>query len=69
MTADVFPQRHDPVKTFEKTFEWLDYMLDIVERLDKKILNELMNKQDTYAILDYIRGSCTDNVIMKPICK
>jgi xylose isomerase len=56
ITADVFPQRHDPVRIMEKTFEWMDYIFDISERIDDSLLFSMMDKKDTFAALDYVRS-------------
>jgi len=55
-TADVFPMRHDPVRIMTKTFEWMDYMLDIVEKIDEKKVFEMMNTHDAFDINDYVRS-------------
>lgn len=56
ITADVFPQRHDPIRIMEKTFEWMDYIYNIVDRIDEAKLFEMMNKKDAFDILDYVRS-------------
>ncbi len=57
ITADVFPQRHDPIRIMEKTFEWMDYLYDIVENIDEKKLFEMQsNNVDTFEIFDYVRS-------------
>jgi xylose isomerase len=56
ITADVFPQRHDPVRIMEKTFEWMDRMFDMVDSMDEKVLFEMMNNKDAFDILDYVRS-------------
>jgi xylose isomerase len=58
MTADVFPQRHDPIKIMEHTFKWMDYIIDIVDKIDDNILYDIMQNKDVFEILDYVR-SCT----------
>lgn len=55
-TADVFPNRNDPIRIFTKTFEWMDYMLDIVEKIDETKIVELQKAKDNFALLDYIRS-------------
>ena len=55
ITADVFPQRHDPVRIMEKTFEWLDFIFDTVERMDDETLFDMMNNRDAFDVLDYVR--------------
>lgn len=56
ITADVFPQRHDPMKIMEKTFEWMDYIFDIAEKIDEEKLRQLQKEVSTFEILDYIRS-------------
>ena len=56
ITADVFPQRHDPIRIMEKTFEWMDFIFDIVEKIDEKKIFELMETEDAFTILDYLRS-------------
>jgi len=56
ITADVFPQRHDPIRIMEKTFEWMDRLFDIVESIDEKVLFEMMNNKDAFDILEYVRS-------------
>lgn len=56
ITADVFPQRHDPIRIMEKTFEWMDFIFDVVEKIDEKKLFEMMETEDSFAILDYLRS-------------
>jgi len=55
MTADVFPQRHDPIKIMEKTFEWMDYMISITEKINEGKLFEMMHERDAFDVLDYIK--------------
>jgi xylose isomerase len=55
ITADVFPQRHDPIKIMEKTFEWMDFVFELASRIDEKTLRELQNENRTMDILDYIK--------------
>lgn len=56
ITADVFPQRHDPVKIMQKTFEWMDFIFDLADRIDEKKLYSMMDTNDGMDILDYVRG-------------
>lgn len=56
ITADVFPQRHDPIRIMEKTFEWMDYLFNIVDRMDEKLLFDMMNHKDAFDILEYVRS-------------
>jgi hypothetical protein len=39
-----------------KTFEWMDHMLDIVEKVDEKKLFEMMNTHDAFDIFDYVKS-------------
>lgn len=57
ITADVFPQRHDAVKTMEKTFEWMDYLFEIADRLDEDRVFAMMKTNDAFDILDYVRSA------------
>jgi xylose isomerase len=56
LTADVFPQRHDPIRIMEKTFEWMDYVFNIADAMDEKVLVEMMQTKDAFDILDYVRS-------------
>ncbi len=56
LTADVFPQRHDPIRIMEKTFEWMDVLLDAVDSIDDATVFEMMNDKDAFDILDYVRS-------------
>lgn len=57
ITADVFPQRHDPITIMEKTFEWMDYLFDIVEKIDEEKLFEMQqNNVSAFEIFDYVRS-------------
>jgi len=56
ITADVFPQRHDPIKIMEETFEWMDYIFSIADKIDKKEIFSLMDRKDPFAILKYVRS-------------
>lgn len=58
MTADVFPGRNDPVRTFERTFEWMDFICTLADRVDEKELFARMNTDDAFGMLDYVR-ECT----------
>lgn len=55
ITADVFPQRHDPVKIMQKTFEWMDFIFMLADRIDEEKLYQMMNTHDAMDILDYVR--------------
>ena len=55
-TADVFPNRNDPIKIFTKTFEWMDFMLDICEKLDEAKVEQLQREKDNFGLLDYVRS-------------
>ena len=56
MTADVFPGRNDPVRTFEKTFEWMDFIFELADLLDEEELFARMDRNDAMSMLDYVRG-------------
>lgn len=56
ITADVFPGRYDPRKIMEKTFEWMDYIFDIADRIDIVKLKEMQNNLQNFEILDYVRS-------------
>ena len=56
ITADVFPGRYDPQKIMEKTFEWMDYLFDIADRIDEKKLADMQQNLDNFGILDYVRS-------------
>ena len=58
ITADVFPQRHEAVRIMEKTFEWMEYMFSISERLsaDGKIFEMMNSGADAFETMDYVKG-------------
>lgn len=56
ITADVFPQRHDPIKIMEKTFEWMEFIFELSEKIDDKKLFEMMNNCDPFETFDYVRS-------------
>lgn len=56
ITADVFPQRHDPIKIMTKTFEWMDYIFDIANKIDESKLAKMQSDLETFEIMDYIRS-------------
>jgi xylose isomerase len=56
ITADVFPQRYNPKKIMEKTFEWMDFLFDVVEKIDESILSEMISNKESFEALDYIRS-------------
>lgn len=56
ITADVFPQRHDPVRIMEKTFEWMDYVFSIADKIDVVRLERMQKDLQTFEIMDYIRS-------------
>jgi xylose isomerase len=56
ITADVFPQRHDPIRIMERTFEWMDYIFDIVDAMDVDKVFEMMNHKDAFEMMEYVRG-------------
>ncbi|MBD3242946.1 MAG: TIM barrel protein [Chitinivibrionales bacterium] len=55
ITADVFPQRHDQIRVMEKTFEWMDYCIAKVDKLDEKQFVEMMRTKDAFDMLDAVR--------------
>lgn len=57
ITADVFPQRHDPVRIMEKTFEWMDYLFDITDAIeaDGDIFKMMNGGADAFEMMDYVR--------------
>jgi len=50
ITADVFPQRLDVVKTFSETFDWMDMLYTMVDRMDEKEVEDAINNKDVFAI-------------------
>lgn len=56
LTADVFPGRYDPIVIMEKTYEWMDYIFSISEKIDDARLKALQGKRDTFGILDYVKS-------------
>ena len=56
ITADVFPQRHDPVKIMTKTFEWMDFLFDLADRIDEREIFDRMRTGDAMDVLDYVRS-------------
>jgi len=58
ITADVFPQRHDSIRIMEKTFEWMDYMFSISERIlaEGKIFDMMNSGADAFECMDYVRS-------------
>ena len=57
ITADVFPQRHNPIQIMEKTFEWMDFIFELTDRLDEKIILDKMNEETAMTIMSYVRDS------------
>lgn len=55
ITADVFPQRWDPVKFCGETFNWMDDIFELADRIDQEKLFSLMDRNDIFAIHDEIR--------------
>jgi len=57
ITADVFPQRHEATRIMEKTFEWMDYMFEISERVlaDGKIVDMMNAGCDAFECMDYVK--------------
>lgn len=62
VTADVFPQRHDPILIMEKTFEWMDNIFALADKIDDKKLFEMMRTKDTLEIFDYVKSCCGINI-------
>jgi xylose isomerase len=56
ITADVFPQRLDPVKVFTKTFEWMDFLYDLADELEKRNIFELIEKGDVLETLSLVKS-------------
>lgn len=56
ITADVFPQRHDPIMIMEKTFEWMDHIFAIADKIDEDKLAQMQKELKTFEIMDYIRS-------------
>lgn len=56
ITADVFPQRLDPVRVFTKTFEWMDLLFDIAEELEKRNIFEVIEKGDILETLSLVNS-------------
>jgi len=55
ITADVFPQRYDPIKIMEQTFQWMDFIFDLADRLDEATLLDMMAHRDGLDIAAYVR--------------
>jgi xylose isomerase len=55
ITADVFPQRLDAVKTFEETFNWMELLFKAADKIDEKEMLELMGKNDIFAAQEIIK--------------
>ena len=55
ITADVFPQRYDPIKIMEQTFQWMDFIFELADRLDEKTMLEMQQNADGIEIAKYIR--------------
>lgn len=55
ITADVFPQRYDPIKIMERTFQWMDFIFDLADRLDEKTLRDMQQHNDGLDIAGYVR--------------
>lgn len=55
ITADVFPQRYDPIKIMEQTFQWMDFIFELADRLDEKTLLEMQQNENGIEIAKYIR--------------
>jgi len=55
ITADVFPQRLDPVRTFEETFNWMDILNDLAAKIDEKEIFALMNRNDIFSAQEILK--------------
>ncbi len=56
ITADVFPQRYSPTLIMEKTFECMDYIFAIADKIDETKLATMQKELKTFEIGDYIRS-------------
>lgn len=56
ITADVFPQRYNPIKIMEQTFEWMDFIFELAERIDETTLHRMMQENDGLDIAQYVRN-------------
>ncbi len=56
IAADVFPQRHDPIRIMEASFAWLDFLADCAQRIDLDLLAEIRKTKDAFAVLEYVRS-------------
>ena len=57
ITADVFPQRHDPIKIMTQTFEWMDFIFDLADRLDSQEMFRMMQEKDGLDIIAHVRDA------------
>ena len=57
ITADVFPQRHNPIEIMQKTFDWMDFIFDLTDRIDPAVIMQKMNDETAMTIMDYVRDS------------
>lgn len=56
ITADVFPGRYDPIKIMEKTFEWMEYIFSVADKIDPRKLREMQEARQNFEALDYVRS-------------
>lgn len=56
LTADVFPQRNDPVRIMESAFAWMETLIARAQRLDEETIAEFRKKGDSGGLLDYLRS-------------
>jgi len=56
IAADVFPQRHDPVRIMEAAFTWLDFLRDCAGQISLEHLAEIRDSGDAFTALDYVRS-------------
>lgn len=56
LVADVYPQRHDPVRFMTKAFEWTDFLIDLAEKIDESLLYDHDRHGDNFDALEHIRS-------------
>jgi xylose isomerase len=55
ITADVFPQRLDPSTTFEETFNWMEHLFELADKVDEEEMLGLMKKNDIFGALEILK--------------
>lgn len=55
ITADVFPQRLDTARTFEETFNWMEIMFTLADKLDEKEVLDLMHNNDIFSMQEIMK--------------